>query len=174
MIGYCLHRTIQECCTSQDRNSASVFLSNAHLCMIWGVGPTLVKQESRDTQNILPSVTSHQLLYFLDELKLFSPLFPGTTLVVPALPHTLPRSCDPDSTSLTPRRSYILSYLPSFLHSHLTAQIVSAIIGETSATTSSPGHAPSSPDHTPLPTIPIVLSGNNYYDFPYALCMADL
>ena len=151
LIGCLLHTTVQACRVHQEANPGSIFLANTHLCMMWGVEPILtVDQAAMET---IPSVTSAQLLHFLEELLVFSPLLPGVMLVSPTLPHTLPRSCDPDSTSLTPRRSYVFSYLPSLFHTHLISRVVAAIVRSTSPLT-----CPSSPNQpSPPATVPIVL-----------------
>lgn len=155
VIGCLLQRTVQAYQVTQEANPGSIFLANSHLCMMWGVEPILtVTKDSKDSNKAPPpSITSAQLLHFLKQLKVFSPLLPGVMLLTPLLPHTLPRSCDPDSTSLTPRRSYVLSYLPSFFHTHLISRLVTAIV-----TDSNPTSCPSSPNlPSPSPTIPIVL-----------------
>lgn len=151
LIGCLLHTTMQACLVHQEANSGSIFLANTHLCMMWGVEPILTVDQAVVEKR--PSITSAQLLHFLESLMVFSPLLPGVMLLSPSLPHTLPRSCDPDSTSLAPRRSYVFSYLPSLFHTHLISRVVAAIVRSTS-----PLSCPSSPNQpSPPATVPILL-----------------
>ena len=149
VIGHLLHRTVQACQVTQEANPASVFLANTHICMMWGVEPILSLERDLE-DNISPSVTSSQLLHFLNQLKIFSPLLPGVTLLTPILPDLLPRGCCPDSTSLTPRRSYVLSYLPSFFHIHLISRLVTTVVMETNPPIASSPNQPSPPATTPV------------------------
>lgn len=149
LIGCLLERTMHACRVGQEVNPATVFLANSHLCMMWGVEPILTV--NTDTES--PSISSAHLLHFLQRLKVLTPLLPGVMLLAPSLPHTLPRSCDPDSTSLTPRRSYVFSYLPSFFHIHLINRLVAAVVKATGVPTIA--SSPNQP--SPPGTIPIVL-----------------
>lgn len=151
LIGCLLQRTLRACLVHQEVNQGANFLANSHLCMMWGVEPILTLEH--DQHPTYPSITSAHLLHFLQHLKVFSPLLPGAMLLSPSLPHTLPRSCDPDSTSLIPRRSYVFSYLPSSFHIHLVTRVVAAIVKR-----SSPPSSPSSPNlPSPPATVPTVL-----------------
>ena len=153
LIGCLLQRTMHACKMSQDTNPGCIFLADTHLSMMWGVEPILSMEDKDSHNDKSPPVTSAQLLHFLKQLKVFAPLLPGVTLLAPILPPALPRACDPDSTSLTPRRAYIFSYLPSFLHTHLISRLVAAIVKDTD-----PESSPSSPNQpSPPASIPITL-----------------
>lgn len=154
LIGCMLQRTLQACQVSQETNPGSIFLAITHLCMMWGVEPILNLDKDSSSSKCSAAMTSAHLLHFLQHLRVFSPLLPGVMLLTPILPHTLPRSCDPDSTHLTPRRSYVFSYLPSHFHIHLISRIISAIVAANTPLTSSPT-SPNLP--SPPPTIPVVL-----------------
>ena len=160
MVGCLLQRTVRAGrVTQQDGgNPAAIFIASAHLCMVWGVEPVLSLDKSSLTKRT-PAVTSAQLLDFLCHLKVFALLLPGVILLTPVIPHTLPRSCDPDSTTLVPRRSYVFSYLPSFFHTHLISLLVETIAKENVLTSMS-----ASPNQTTPPvSIPTVLpSGTRF------------
>lgn len=162
LIGCLLQRTMQACQVAQESNPGSIFLANTHLSMMWGVEPILTLGLDSTTKLKYPSVKSAHLLHFLEQLKVFSPLLPGAMLLCPVLPVMLPESCVPDSTHLTPRRSYVFSYLPSSFHTHLISRIVSAIVSATS-----PVSSPSSPNQpSPPATIPIVLPSGTVSQMP--------
>ena len=159
LIGCLLQRTVKACRVAQEVNPGAFFMASTHLCMMWGVEPILnVEHQQQDlslssSSNQISSVTSSHLLHFLRSLRVFSPLLPGAMLLTSVLPHTLPRSCDPDPTSLTPRRSYVFSYLPSYFHVHLLARVVAAI-----ATLHDPSPQPFSPSAPDPPvTMPTIL-----------------
>ena len=151
LIGSLLQRTLHACQMTQETHPGAIFLATTHLCMMWGVEPILTLDKKDVTKS--PQVTSAHLVEFLQHLQIFSPLLPATMLVTPILPPTLPRSCDPDSTHLTPRRSYVFSFLPSFFYMHLVSRIVASIV-----TSSTPLSSPTSPNHpSPPPAVPIIL-----------------
>ena len=154
MVGCLLQRTMQYCRHTQEEggNPGTILVAATHLCMMWGVEPVLSMQDSHAPPTP-HQVTTSQLLHFLCQLKIFAYIQPGAMLLTPVLPHTLPRSCDPDPTSLLPRRSYVFSYLPSFFHMHVLALLVGGVVKELAY--SSP---PASPNQTLPPTsIPIKL-----------------
>lgn len=151
LIGSLLQRTLKACRVTQEANPNTFFMANTHLCMMWGVEPILsLDQDSTplsasSSSHHISCVTSSQLLHFLQSLKVFSPLLPEAMLLTPVLPHTLPRSCDPDTSSMTPRRSYVFSYLPSCFHLHLLTRVVAAIASL---------HSPSPPASSPSTAAP--------------------
>ena len=159
MIGCLLQRTVQYCRLTQEEggNPAAILVAATHLCMMWGVEPVLSMGEA-SPRNKPPAVSSTQLLHFLCQLKVFTYVQPGAMLLTPMLPHTLPRSCDPDPTSLVPLRSYVFSYLPSFFPMHVLALLVAAVVKDLS-----PLSPPSSPSQTiPPATVPIMLPSGGW------------
>ena len=155
MIGYLFQRMVRAGVIAKEVNPASCCLPNSHLFMLWGVDPVW----STESKHKL-SVTPQSLLDFLYNCNVFSPLLPGIIFLPSLLPLTLPRSCDPDSASLVPRRSYFLSYLPSLFPAQLIARIVSKLEA-TPTRPLSPGQT------TPTPNVPIVTTTGESLLFVY-------
>lgn len=150
MIGYLFQRMIRAGVIAKEVHPASCCLPNSHLFMLWGVDPVWSTQDK-----LQQSVTPQRLLDFLYNSNVFSPLLPGITFLPSILPLSLPKSCDPDSTSLVPRRSYFLSYLPSLFSAQLIAKIVSKLEA-TPIRPLSPGQT------TPTPSAPIVTTTGEF------------
>lgn len=164
VVGCLLQRTVRVCRAIQHdgTNPAAIFIAITHLCMVWGVESVLTVDQWSSSKKKISSVTSAQLLHFLCHIKVFAPLLPGVILLTPVIPDALPRSCDPDSSSLVPRRSYVFSYLPSSFHTHLISLLVGTVTRETT-----PSSLPTSPNQsTPPANIPTILpSGRGHINF---------
>jgi len=156
MVGCLLQRTVHYSRHTQAEggNPATIVVAATHLCMMWGVEPVLSMRDSPQHAPTSPhQVTTSHLLHFLCQLKVFAYIQPGAMLLTSVLPHTLPRSCDPDSSSLVSRRSYVFSYLPSFFHMHVLALLVGGVMKELSSSS-----LPASPNQVISPAaIPIKL-----------------
>lgn len=147
IVGNLLQSTLRAKCTPQD----TCYIANTHLAMIWGVEQVLLmQQQGPQVQDNKPS--SQNLLDYLYHLDICSPLFPGTTLLPSSLPPSLPRGSEPDTSSLIPRRVYILNYIPSLFAFQLVSRLVSALVRD------SVPSLPSSPNQTaPPPSVPLLL-----------------
>lgn len=144
MVGFLFQRMIRAGLIAKETEPSFFHLPNTHLFMLWGVDPVW-SHEADHTH----SVSTRQLLDFLYSTNIFAPLIPGVMLLPSLLPHTLPRSCDPESDSLIPRRTYFFSYLPSIFSAQLIARVVSKI-QPTASRPLSPGQT------TPTLTLPIL------------------
>ncbi len=138
MVGYLLQRMIKAGIIAKEAEPASFYLPNTHLFMLWGVDPIW----SHDVDHT-HTVSPRHILDFLYSTNMFSPLLPGILLLPSLLPHTLPRSCDPESDLLVPRRTYFFSYLPSFFSAQLIARVVSKLQPISSPRPLSPGQTTS-------------------------------
>ena len=156
IMGSLLYSTLRATCSAHSTNAAC-YLANTHLAMIWGVEQVvLVQQEEEEQQNIIKP-SSQNLLDYLYHLDICSPLFPGTSLLPSTIPASLPKGSEPDSSSLLPRRVYILNYMPSLFSFQLVSRLVSALMRD------SVPSLPTSPSQVaPPPTVPLNLPSGHY------------
>ena len=155
MIGNLLQSTLRANCSIHGTSTAC-YLPNTHLSMIWGVEQILLIQEQQgqdeEAQAKDKKPSSQNLLDYLYHLDICSPLFPGTSLLPSTILDALPKGSEPDSSSLLPRRVYILNYMPSLFAFQLLSRLVSALVRD-----SMPSLAVSPNEIAPPPSIPLVL-----------------
>ena len=156
LIGYLLQRMIKAGLVTKEVQPHSSHLPNSHLFMLWGVEPIWSVDLDSDT------IYSHHLLDYLYYLNICTPLLPGITMIPFLLTPALMRGQEPDATSLTPRRVYILGYLPSMFSSQLTNRVLSALV-EACSTGISPPTSPGNVTNFKA-TVPLVMpSGMKLY-----------